>query len=59
MLLIVLGYGLFDELHQASTPGRSVDVRDFLADLIGGIMAGCVAVVTHIVNNRRARETGR
>ena len=59
MLLIVLGYGFFDELHQATTPGRSVDLRDFLAAVAGGILAGGVAVVTHMVNNRRARETGR
>ena len=45
MLLIVLGYGLFDELHQGSTPGRTVDFMDFLADAAGGILAAGVAIV--------------
>ncbi len=57
MLFIVLGYGLLDELNQANTPGRSVDMRDLLADVTGGILAGGAALVTHRFFNRRGRET--
>ncbi len=53
MLFIVLGYGLFDELHQAYTPGRSVDVKDLLADVAGGILAGGFLVVSNFVARRR------
>jgi len=40
-------YGVTDEFHQAFTPGRSPDVFDVLADLVGGLLGGlaCVAIV--------------
>jgi|SRR3990172_11904716 len=43
MLFIVIGYGILDELHQAGTPGRTVDVLDLLADAGGGVLAGVAA----------------
>jgi VanZ family protein len=43
MLVIVIGYGIFDELHQGFTPGRSVDLKDLLADTGGGLLAGLMA----------------
>lgn len=55
MLMVVLGYGLFDEMHQGSTPGRSVDFRDFLADVAGGILAGTVVTVMNYMQERRSR----
>jgi VanZ family protein len=55
MLVIVLGYGIFDELHQAYTPGRSVDVRDLLADLVGGILAGGIILISNMIDLRRSR----
>jgi hypothetical protein len=39
--LAILGaavYGLTDEVHQMFVPGRSPDVRDWLADVLGGII---------------------
>ncbi len=45
MLGIVIGYGIFDELHQAFTPGRSVDIMDLLADTGGGLLAGLAAFI--------------
>jgi VanZ family protein len=49
-------YGITDELHQAFTPGRSPDVFDVLADLVGGLLGAlaCVAIVAR----RRARDAG-
>ena len=58
MLMIVLGYGFFDELHQANTPGRSVDLRDFLADVAGGILAGGIVIVSNLIKHRREKSGG-
>ena len=55
MLVIVLGYGLFDELHQGNTPGRYVDIRDFLADIAGGMLAGAAIIVMNGIRARRSR----
>ena len=38
-LLIISGYGLTDEWHQSFTPGRSVELADWLADTAGAAMA--------------------
>ena len=54
MLLIVLGYGLFDELHQGNTPGRTVDVGDFVADVAGGVLAGGILVIANQISRRRS-----
>jgi VanZ family protein len=37
-LLLVSFYGCIDELHQLYIPGRSCDVKDWLADTCGGLM---------------------
>lgn len=34
-LLIAIGYGAFDELHQSFVPGRTADVVDLFADSVG------------------------
>jgi VanZ family protein len=43
-ILLAAAYGATDELHQAFVPGRSCDVRDWLADAIGAILGGVLAV---------------
>jgi len=45
-LLIALGflYGLSDEFHQAFVPGRTPDVRDWLADALGVVVGYCLAL---------------
>jgi VanZ family protein len=48
-LLIVI-YGIFDEIHQTFIPGRQPDVTDSLADIIGG---GIVALLIHLKNKKR------
>ncbi|MEM9227710.1 MAG: VanZ family protein [Verrucomicrobiota bacterium] len=35
-------FGLFDELHQGTTPGRSMDIYDWIADAIGAVLATLV-----------------
>jgi VanZ family protein len=44
-MLVTIGYGAFDELHQYFVPGRSADVFDLLADTSGGLIGliGCWA----------------
>lgn len=38
---IVSVFGLTDELHQSFTPGRSMDVFDWVADTSGAVVAVC------------------
>jgi len=41
-MLITIGYGATDEVHQLFVPGRSGDVYDLMADA-GGALAGTIA----------------
>jgi VanZ family protein len=41
-LAVVVLYGVMDEVHQKSVPGRTLDIYDALADSIGGLLAGVV-----------------
>ncbi|ADE55186.1 VanZ family protein [Coraliomargarita akajimensis DSM 45221] len=38
-ILITSGYGAFDEFHQSMTPGRAVELYDWLADTAGALVA--------------------
>lgn len=38
-ILIVSVFGVTDELHQHFTPGRSMDVWDWVADTVGAVLA--------------------
>lgn len=40
--VIVSLYGVSDEWHQSFTPGRSVEVADWLADTTGGVLAAAL-----------------
>jgi VanZ family protein len=37
-------YGVSDELHQLLVPGRSADWRDALADALGALVGGAIAL---------------
>ena len=39
--MIAFGYGVSDEVHQIFVPGRSSEVGDLLADVVGGAL-GCL-----------------
>jgi VanZ family protein len=49
-------HGVFDEVHQAFTPGRSPDTRDVVADALGAA-AGVAAVL--ILSAMWTRRRGR
>jgi VanZ family protein len=38
-IVVASGYGLFDEWWQSMTPGRSVEVADWVADTAGAALA--------------------
>jgi len=42
VILIVAGYGLFDEGHQYFVPGRDSSLGDVGADIVGGFLAALV-----------------
>ena len=48
VLVLVAGaiatlYGITDEIHQMFVPGRAADVRDVLADAVGGFLGALTA----------------
>jgi VanZ family protein len=40
VIATAIAIGAFDELHQASLPGRSADATDFLADVCAATSTG-------------------
>lgn len=53
-LVFTAGYGASDEWHQAHVPGRFADLRDVLADGIGGVLGG----QCYLFLRRRSLEGG-
>lgn len=47
-IIITTSYGFFDEWRQASTPGRNVEVADWVADSLGAIVASIAYNRLHI-----------
>jgi VanZ family protein len=46
-------YGVTDELHQAFVPNRSCDLRDWVADTLGGALgASAVALALRVYRPR-------
>lgn len=48
---VTVFWGLSDEIHQAFVPGRVADVRDIVADAIGGLIGAALYLL--FVRNRR------
>ena len=53
-VVVSAAYGAADEFHQWFVPGRSSDVRDWLADAAG---AACAVVLLALIAGRRHRES--
>lgn len=51
-LLITIGYGAFDEIHQRFVPGRSAELADVYADSAGGVAAVIVCLAWDIIRPR-------
>ncbi|WP_072210998.1 VanZ family protein [Candidatus Kryptobacter tengchongensis] len=51
--LICVIYGIIDELHQEYVPGRSPDITDALADILGG---GFVSLYLLFFNYRKTKR---
>ena len=52
---MTLAYGSLDELHQSMVPGRTPSLADVLADVSGGLLAGC-ALLWILNRDERARR---
>jgi VanZ family protein len=52
-------YGATDEFHQFFTPGRSVDVQDWMADTLGGALGIAVYTVVVMVFSTPSRRRRR
>lgn len=44
-ILIILGYGISDEIHQYFVPARQSDIKDVIADGLGAAMAMTVVFI--------------
>ncbi|GBD89187.1 vanZ like family protein [bacterium BMS3Abin03] len=53
-LIIVSGYGVIDEIHQAFIPGRNSDILDWTADSIGAITA--VLLIWYLVRKLNYKQ---
>jgi len=57
MIAIVIAIGAFDELHQASLPGRQADAADFLTDACAATGTGAL-LLWFYARRKRARDAG-
>jgi VanZ family protein len=57
-LLITIGYGITDEIHQAFVPGRVADVADLYADAAGAAAATVACWAWDIIRTRSTPATG-
>ncbi len=55
--LIILLYGVLDELHQMFIPGRSAELLDWLADAVGAI-CGILVISLLLKKFKKEVETG-
>lgn len=55
ILLLVLGYGIVDEVHQASSPGRSASAFDVATDVVG---AACTLWIARYLGEEGADARG-
>lgn len=57
--LAAVAYGVFDEMHQGFVPGRDMDHRDVVADLVGSLAGATMLAATTSVAACIRRGGGR
>lgn len=55
-MAIVISYGIVDELHQGTVPGRTLDIWDLVADIIGGVLSAVIYFITTRIRNASSPE---
>lgn len=55
--LVVVAYGLTDELHQVIVPGRSPDFYDAVADSLGGLVGTLYLLLNKYQASRKGSST--
>ncbi|MCH8087626.1 MAG: VanZ family protein [Chloroflexi bacterium] len=55
VLLLAVGYGLLDELHQSYVPGRDPSLYDVLADVLGAALALSALAVGLVLRQKLSR----
>ena len=62
-ILLVSGYGMFDEFRQSLTPDRSVEWQDWLADTLGACLSiflyKAVPLYSPILETKLLSKTGQ
>jgi VanZ family protein len=54
MIMIVVAFGVLDELHQAFIPGRTVEMLDMAADILGALTS--IMLYTWLVGRKTVRK---
>lgn len=57
-VLIALGWGVLDEIHQAFVPGRQADVWDLVADAVGAASGAALRFGARLLRRGTARILG-
>ena len=55
--LLIIGYGMMDELFQLPVPGRSADVRDWFADCAGAALGVAIAGGAHAYRQSKKQKS--
>lgn len=50
-VLFTAVFGAFDEVHQRFIPGRSMELLDWTADLVGGIAGSGAVMIASVLNS--------
>jgi len=58
VFLVASFYGIFDEVHQMYVPGRSAELKDWIADVAGVLLAIAIVVLVAFFT-KGGRTSGR
>lgn len=55
-VFLIAVYGMLDELHQRFIPGRSCDIKDWIADVTGALLGMMVVLIIRKVHESLSRK---